>query len=589
MDRDPLTNVNPTNPAGNRRGQTVVHAALVGLATAAFLGGVSLASGLFQVPCCEIFGQERFTPGSVSSSRDLFNKLNLFKNWDRPSMVLVLSGETHGYLQPCGCSFPQYGGLTRRYNLIEALKDQGWPVVAVDLGDIPVAPHLPPAPGPQAMLKYQYAMKALDVMNYTAVGIGEYEMRWWLPSILGEYTLNNPTPKVLAANILKANQKLNANFNGQVFDTELAAVSGAAPKVGVVSLIGPTVEKNIKKASLPLPEFNQNTPAILQKALVDLDAQGAKLNVLLYQGTPDEATKAAEFCLNLRKQNPTFPRLDVVLCLGGDPPPAVPLMVGHTMIISVGHKGRYVGVVGAFPTKNGNPPFELRYQLVSIAPEFETPADKVKGHKLMKVIQDYADDVKNGDYLAKYKQIEHEVQRKDPIATYVGSDACKTCHPDAYRIWKGSDPNHGHAHAYNTLVKAKNPSLRQFDGECVVCHTVGFQYKDGFRNLNKTAFLTDVGCESCHGPCGEHVADFKNLNKRELINPLGYHGKEPETAAQKKVRMQRIDDFCQKCHDLDNDVHWDFDPKWKKIVHMIPRPAPAPAPQGPGLTAPKKE
>jgi hypothetical protein len=583
MDRETGTGHRATNvvqgpcPAG---GQSVVHAALVGLITAACLTAVALASRLFEWPCDEILGQERYSTAPIHPSRELFNKVNLFKNWERPSLVLVLSGEMHGYLQPCGCSPIQYGGLTRRYNVIEAFKDLGWPVVAVDLGDVPVAAHKQPAPGPQAMLKYFHAMRALDVMHYSAVAVGEYEMRWWLPNILGEYTLNHPTPQILAANIVKQNEKLNANFKGLVFNTELVEGKGPTPKVGVVSLVGPTVEKNVKAAQLNLPEFDQDTPAILQKALLDLQKQGALVNVLLYQGTKEEAKKCADFCLNLHKQNPKFPRLDVILCLSDDSePPAVPLMVGkapaQTMIVMVGHKGRYVGVVGAFRTKASDPPFELRYQLVSIGPEFDTPADKVKGHKLMQVLQDYADDVKNGDYLAKYKQTTHAIQMDHPKAAYVGSAACMNCHEDAYKVWqqsgKKSDKSGGHAGAYETLVKAENPKLREFDGECIKCHTVGFDYKTGFRNMNTTPFLTDVGCESCHGPCSEHVNKPNNKAMRLLINPLGYHGANTETPAAKNARMQMIDNFCQKCHDLDNDVHWSFEVKWPKVVHMTPQ------------------
>src|SRR5262245_48853676 len=45
-----------------------------------------------------------------------------FSDWPKdrkPDLVILLSGQTHGYLQPCGCSRPQLGGLERRYNLIE--------------------------------------------------------------------------------------------------------------------------------------------------------------------------------------------------------------------------------------------------------------------------------------------------------------------------------------------------------------------------------------------------------------------------------------------------------------------------------------
>src|SRR5437763_16434877 len=37
----------------------------------------------------------------------------LFRSWPKPDLALVLSGEQHGYLLPCGCSRPQYGGLER--------------------------------------------------------------------------------------------------------------------------------------------------------------------------------------------------------------------------------------------------------------------------------------------------------------------------------------------------------------------------------------------------------------------------------------------------------------------------------------------
>src|SRR5262245_48892134 len=65
----------------------------------------------------------------------------LFHDWPKnvkPDLVVLLSGEQHGYLQPCGCSYPQYGGLERRYNLMQQLKkERGWELTALDVGDIP--------------------------------------------------------------------------------------------------------------------------------------------------------------------------------------------------------------------------------------------------------------------------------------------------------------------------------------------------------------------------------------------------------------------------------------------------------------------
>ena len=62
-----------------------------------------------------------------------------------------------------------------------------------------------------------------------------------------------------------------------------------------------------------------------------------------------------------------------------------------------------------------------------------------------------------------------------------------------------------HAHAYKTLVDAKKPGNRQYDPECIVCHTVGFGHETGFRTAEKTPKLKDLGCEACHGPSTPHA------------------------------------------------------------------------------------
>ena len=135
--------------------------AALGLIVVSGLAGTGLARWLKSPPSV--------APPSILSPQ-------LFRNWGKPDLVLVVSGEQHGYLLPCGCSHPQKGGLERRYNLIEALRERGWPVDAVDLGNVPqiVAPSGPVGlPNIQGLIKYRYAMKAMAIMGYTAVGIGE--------------------------------------------------------------------------------------------------------------------------------------------------------------------------------------------------------------------------------------------------------------------------------------------------------------------------------------------------------------------------------------------------------------------------------
>jgi hypothetical protein len=535
----------------------VTYAGIIGLFTLAAVFGIGLLLRAFETPRNGYAG----TLPAVSqfASNDVLSELNLFAGWEHPEVVLVLSGEQHGYLQPCGCTSPQYGGLTRRCNLIQALR-QRWPVVAADLGD------MNQLSGPQALLKYEYAMKAHNLMGYTAVNVGEYESNMPLTVALAQYALNNPAPCVVDANLLQ--REKGEEFHGIVF-RGIVADKQAGPKVGIFGLTGSSVEKKIR-ARDPMVKFSDKTAEIIVDVLRTLKSQKAEFTVLLYQGSKSEAVTWAKLCAKAATNDPKkeVAPLNVILCVSSaSEPPSVPTMEGDTMIVEVGHKGRYVGVVGAF-RQSGPQRFDLRYQLVSIEPKLDTPFAQEKGHKLMALLEEYAAELKNDGYLAKYKKVAHPVQHtpKGQGAEYVGSASCKSCHGPEFAIWEKSK----HAHAYPSLVNAKNPSLRQFDGECVVCHTVGFGYKSGFENLNKTPNLIDVGCESCHGPSSEHVRKPRDPEIHLAINPYKFRGKGMEQPADKHKRFLAIDSFCQKCHDQDNDNRFDFDKDWPKIVHMTP-------------------
>jgi hypothetical protein len=267
-----------------------------------------------------------------------------------------------------------------------------------------------------------------------------------------------------------------------------------------------------------------------------------------------------------------------------DEPPSKADQAGNTMIVpGLGHKGKNIGVVGVWRTGNAAKPFDMRYQLVRLGEEYLTPKDREKDHPITKLMEEYAKEIKTGDYLHRYPQTGiHELHRlceedddyKQPgwfglmvskEVKYVGSAACKKCHSQAYKIWEDSK----HAQAYQTLVDAKRPSLRQYDAECIVCHTIGFTKKSGFVDADATPKLMNVGCESCHGPGSPHLDD--NYDKKILSRMNPSKAKSDESETDKKRRIFRLQDFCQKCHDQENDVHWDFDKRWPDIVHPEPK------------------
>jgi hypothetical protein len=413
-------------------------------------------------------------------------------------------------------------------------------------------------------------MKALRAMDYLAVSFGRNEIALPLHDALAYYALNNPRPRVVGSNLLGRENKGDPFF-GTVAGSAVGAAAG--PKVGVLALAGPSLEqdKDIKNTLEAADiKFHRNTPEVLTRALADLKAGGAELVVVLYQGKFQEAEACARYCSGRRQADPGTPPVSVVLCLDDTEgvPPATAEPAGDALVVRVGLRGQYVGVVGAFRTGRPDRPWDLRYQLVQMVPEFKTPPGKEKGHPVMELIEEYALRVKDGDFLGKRaaRAQPHPIQGIFKNAEYVGSGECRGCHGDAYKVWKNSK----HSHAYEALEKkAKHPSNRQYDPECVACHVVGFGYQTGFKNEKDTPNLKHVGCESCHGPCSPHLENPKDPKIHALINPFKAPPNETPQARQRRENL--LDISCQKCHDQDNDPLWRFPVRWADVAHPTPK------------------
>src|SRR5690606_28524678 len=90
----------------------------------------------------------------------------LLEDWTKPLLAIVLTGEQHGYLEPCGCSEKQSGGLARRTDFVKQLEARGWPVTGFDLGGTLKRNRR------QSEMKFEYTRNALDVMGYKGLGLG---------------------------------------------------------------------------------------------------------------------------------------------------------------------------------------------------------------------------------------------------------------------------------------------------------------------------------------------------------------------------------------------------------------------------------
>src|SRR5947207_3391908 len=81
-----------------------------------------------------------------------------------PSPVMLLyTGEQRGYLEPCGCTKPQIGGLPRRAALLASLSGG----IVVDNGD------MVEDPGRQSQLKAEALAGFYHANRYAAINLGE--------------------------------------------------------------------------------------------------------------------------------------------------------------------------------------------------------------------------------------------------------------------------------------------------------------------------------------------------------------------------------------------------------------------------------
>ena len=238
------------------------------------------------------------------------------------------------------------------------------------------------------------------------------------------------------------------------------------------------------------------------------------------------------------------------------------------MLVTLGHKGKAVGVVGVFRTGKPDRPFELRYQLVEMSQEFATPKDEEAGQPVLDLMEEYTKELKDQNYLAIPAGETRQPGGQGPDAEVRRHGSLRRL-PQSRRARCGQRSKH--SHAYQTLVDAKQPSNRQYDPECIVCHTVGFGYVSGFKSEKETPKLENVGCESCHGPGSLHANDSEQRGAAggdESVEGAGERdgGAEEAPPATDRRRLPEVPRPGER-RELDDGG---FERNWPKIAHPTP-------------------
>ncbi|MFH1268901.1 MAG: multiheme c-type cytochrome [Planctomycetota bacterium] len=456
----------------------------------------------------------------------------IFTGWPDPKLALVITGRQEGYLEPCGCAGLERmkGGLSRRHSMFEYLRNQrGWPVAAVDVGG------LVEGFGPQAELKLQTTINALELMKYNVIALGTTDLRF-------------PGGDLISAGPVDESPFVSANAALFGFDAGLTSqsriVEAGGMKLGVTSILGRQWQKEIDNPDVELAD-----PEEMLAKLAPALRQECDLVILLAHATKEESIELAG----------KLPYFDVVVTADGpaEPPDEPDFVDGtKTMLVQVGQKAENAVVLGFYDDPDRPP----RYQRVPLDSRFPNSEPM---RQLMEVYQDRLKDAGLEGLGIRAEPL----PRQDLLGRFVGSEECKSCHEESYQAWKKS----GHAKAWETLVELNPP--RNFDPECIRCHVVGwhpqnqFPYESGFLSEEQTPHLVDVGCETCHGPGEAHVkaeqgADFELQEKLQKAAVITL-----EQSRQAVSRAIVDQQHCLNCHDGDNSPDFDFDTYWPKIEH----------------------
>ncbi len=273
-----------------------------------------------------------------------------------------------------------------------------------------------------------------------------------------------------------------------------------------------------------------------------------------------------------------FPGISLIVGGGTNHSFPLPPVVGDTILLRAGDRGRYVGILDLTegPLRSWARPVNRQERLVveqrlradrqrfaaldgtdGTEEERAAVARALQGqisageaalrrfeeagvlftHRLEALSASVGEDAEVAAWVREYKE-----QTRRPVSApsragstarppapggpfYTGSAACRSCHDEAYRAWLGTS----HARAYAALGSNNR------DPSCLGCHATRLRRASGL------SLEPVVGCETCHGPGGNHRTSA-NIARRPGPAVCGgcHRGHHPEEAFEHRRAYEGI-------------------------------------------------
>lgn len=368
-------------------------------------------------------------------------------------LTILISGDTQGWITPCGCASNQSGGLPRRGAYVDDLRQKS-DVLLLDVGGSATTT------GEYQTLKLTSLLTGASKMGLALHNIGGSESAF-SPSELQELGEKSGV-QWMSANLLS-----DLGQRGAI-TSQLLEMGGI--KVGITGVIDPALVEH--------SEWQVQEP--VRSVLSALDGMDADVKVVLAYF--DEA--------GLRKLAESLPEVDYII--GGPTGQCMsPTRVGPVTMLSVTNKGKFLGRIDLQPEESGFT--EEHIELVEISstlPQTPVQLDNLAEYHSLLAKRDFT------AFEAKLDTFEGTNWDGMEVA---GSRSCAKCHELDQNVWHDSK----HSHAWEVLVLKDS----QFDPHCQQCHTTGYSLPGGFVNVAQSENRVHVGCENCHGPSKAHVDD----------------------------------------------------------------------------------
>ncbi len=370
---------------------------------------------------------------------------------------VIFSGDTAGWITPCGCASNQSGGLARRGTLIDQNRNER-PTLFVDVGGSSSGTT------DYHQVKLESILRGMMRMDLRAHNVGKPETDLG-PAVLRRLADATDAPWLSTNLVPRA---------GDWIPERLIIEQIGGCRVGIAGVMDPDmIDSDAWTARDPV------------SAVIDAFDQ-SETDVRIVLAYMDQQ--------KLQSLAAALPEVHGVL--GGPTGQSMsPKQIGDVTVMSATNKGKYVGKLvfrGSADASN--------YRATD-ANVIEVSSDLKEDDRQLDNLKHYYERLSTIDFSADQTGLVSGLASGRDGYEIAGSQRCAACHAADDSLWHRSR----HAHAWEVLVSKG----AQFDPSCQQCHTTGYGLEGGFRNVAVSGQQVHVGCENCHGPSRQHVDNPK--------------------------------------------------------------------------------